>query len=130
MQKTMQFSMVKAGMLALAAATAFATTPSHAARAGQNLRSVYTHETAPTMFVDANGTRLAYRRFGKSGGVPLVFFQHFVGNMDNWDPAVIDGFAKNREVILFDNAGVATSGGRPQDRRGNGRVCHRLAQRT
>jgi pimeloyl-ACP methyl ester carboxylesterase len=31
--------------------------------------------------------------------------------MDYWDPAVTDGFAKNREVILFDNAGVSSSSG-------------------
>lgn len=73
----------------------------------------YTHQTAPTQFIDAGGTCLAYRRFGKKGGVPLVFFQHFIGNMDNCDPKVTDGFAHDREVILFDNAGVASSGGEP-----------------
>jgi pimeloyl-ACP methyl ester carboxylesterase len=71
----------------------------------------YTHQTAPTQFVNVDGTRLAYRRFGKQTGVPLVFLQHFVGNLDSWDPKVIDGFARDREVILFDNAGVASSGG-------------------
>lgn len=71
----------------------------------------YTHQTAPTQFVDVDGARLAYRRFGKTGGVPLVFLQHFVGNLDSWDPKVIDGFARDREVILFDNAGVASSTG-------------------
>jgi pimeloyl-ACP methyl ester carboxylesterase len=40
-----------------------------------------------------------------------VLFQHFVGTMDSWDPAVADGLARNREVIVFDNAGVAASGG-------------------
>ena len=70
---------------------------------------IYTHQTAPTQFVEANGIRFAYRRFGKPGGVPLVFNQHFTGTMDHWDPAVTDGFAKDREVILFDNAGVASS---------------------
>jgi pimeloyl-ACP methyl ester carboxylesterase len=71
----------------------------------------YTHQTAPTQFADVDGARLAYRRFGKTGGVPLVFLQHFVGNLDSWDPKVIDGFARDREVILFDNAGVASSSG-------------------
>jgi pimeloyl-ACP methyl ester carboxylesterase len=70
-----------------------------------------THQTAPTQFVEANGVRFAYRRFGKAGGVPLVFNQHFTGTMDHWDPAVTDGFAKDREVILFDNAGVSSSSG-------------------
>jgi pimeloyl-ACP methyl ester carboxylesterase len=71
----------------------------------------YTHQTAPTLYVDAAGTRLAYRRFGKPGGVPLLFLQHFTGTLDNWDPKITNGFARDREVILFDNAGVASSGG-------------------
>src|SRR6202166_5338790 len=71
----------------------------------------YTHQTAPTQFVEANGTRFAYRRLGKPVGVPLVFNQHFTGTMDHWDPAVTDGLAKQREVILFDNAGVSGSSG-------------------
>ena len=58
------------------------------------------HHTAPTQFVEANGIRFAYRRFGKTGGVPLVFNQHFRGTMDYWDSAVTDGLARNREVIL------------------------------
>ena len=72
---------------------------------------IHTHQTAPTQFVEANGIRFAYRRFGKSGGVPLVFNMHFTGTMDHWDPAVTDGFAKDREVILFDNAGISSSSG-------------------
>ena len=71
----------------------------------------YTHQTAPTLFVEANGIRFAYRRFGKNGGVPLVFNQHYIGTMDYWDPAVTDGLARDREVILFDNAGVSSSSG-------------------
>jgi pimeloyl-ACP methyl ester carboxylesterase len=69
------------------------------------------HQTAPTQFVEASGIRFAYRRFGKPGTVPLVFNMHFMGTMDHWDPAVTDGFAKDREVILFDNAGVSSSSG-------------------
>src|SRR3989440_4226783 len=72
---------------------------------------IHTHHTAPTQFVEANGIRFAYRRFGKPDGVPLVFNQHFTGTMDHWDPAVTDGFAKDREVILFNNAGVSSSSG-------------------
>jgi hypothetical protein len=37
---------------------------------------------------------------------PHVFNMHFTGTIDHWDPPVIDGFAKDREVILFDNAGI------------------------
>jgi len=71
----------------------------------------HTHVTAPTQYVEADGTRFAYRRFGKSGGVPIVFNQHYTGTMDYWDPAVTDGLAQTREVILFNNAGVSSSSG-------------------
>jgi pimeloyl-ACP methyl ester carboxylesterase len=71
----------------------------------------HTHTTAPTQFVDANGVRFAYRRFGAETGVPLLFMQHFRGGMDHWDPAITDGFGRDRPVIVFDNAGVAGSSG-------------------
>ncbi|RDS83588.1 alpha/beta hydrolase [Dyella monticola] len=73
--------------------------------------TTHTHQTAPTQYVEANGIRFAYRRFGKAGGVPVVFNQHFTGTMDYWDPAVTNGLAKTREVILFNNAGVSSSSG-------------------
>jgi pimeloyl-ACP methyl ester carboxylesterase len=71
----------------------------------------HSHQTAPTQFVDAAGVRFAYRRFGKSGGVPLVFNMHFTGTMDHWDPLVTDGLAATREVILFNNAGISGTSG-------------------
>ena len=70
-----------------------------------------THLTAPTEFIEANDIRFAYRRFGKTGGVPLIFNPHILGTMDSWDPAITAGFAATREVILFNNAGVASSTG-------------------
>src|SRR4030081_213965 len=73
--------------------------------------STYTATTVPTQFVEANGIRFAYRRWGKRSGLPLVFNHHLNGNLDNWDPAVLDGLAKEREVIIFNNAGVASSTG-------------------
>jgi pimeloyl-ACP methyl ester carboxylesterase len=71
----------------------------------------HTHLTAPTQYVEANGIRFAYRRFGKKGAVPILFNQHYTGTMDHWDPAVTDGLARDREVILFNNAGVSSSSG-------------------
>src|SRR5438309_7239479 len=71
----------------------------------------YRHQTAPTQFVEANGIRFAYRRLDKTGGVPIVFNQHYIGTMDYWDPMVTDGLARDREVILFNNAGVSSSSG-------------------
>ncbi len=73
--------------------------------------SSYTHQTVPTQFVEANVITFAYRRFGKKVGIPLVFNPHILGNLDSWDPAVTDGLAQSREVILFDNAGIGKSSG-------------------
>jgi pimeloyl-ACP methyl ester carboxylesterase len=73
--------------------------------------TIHTHQTAPTQFVEAKGIRFAYRRFGKSGGVPLVFNMHFTGTMDHWDPLVTDGLAASREVVLFNNAGISSTSG-------------------
>lgn len=73
--------------------------------------STRTHQTAPTQFVDAAGIRFAYRRFGKTGGIPLLFNMHFTGTMDHWDPNVTDGIAGEREVVLFNNAGISSTSG-------------------
>jgi len=71
-----------------------------------------TASNAPTLYVDVSGTRYAYRRFGNStGGLPLLCLQHFTGTLDNWDPAIVDVLAEDREIILFENAGVGRSGG-------------------
>src|SRR6201982_3143985 len=69
------------------------------------------HSTAPTRFAEANGIRFAYRRFGNPIGAPIVLLQHFMGNLDNYDPAITDALATGREVILTDNAGVGLSTG-------------------
>jgi pimeloyl-ACP methyl ester carboxylesterase len=58
----------------------------------------------------SNGVNYAYRDVGE-GDVPLVLLQHFRGNLDNWDPALVDDLAATRRVITFDNAGVGGSTG-------------------
>jgi pimeloyl-ACP methyl ester carboxylesterase len=68
--------------------------------------------TAPNLTVSAlNGTTYAYRRFGEPGPVPVVFFMHFRGNLDNWDPDLVGDIAAQREVVLFDASGVGSSTG-------------------
>ena len=57
-----------------------------------------------------NAIEYAYRDTGDSA-VPLVLLQHFRGNLDNWDPALIDALAAERRVITFDNVGVAATTG-------------------
>ena len=79
---------------------------------GRHLSSPYSG--LPNQLVQAgNGIGYAYRDTGPgpAGSVPLVLFQHFRGNLDNWDPALIDALAAARRVITFDNAGVGGSTG-------------------
>ncbi|MFT0182780.1 alpha/beta fold hydrolase [Pseudomonas benzopyrenica] len=77
-----------------------------------------THLTAPTQFVEVDGDKFAYRRWGNasSSQPPLFFVQHFRGGMDHWDPLLTDGLAEDREVILFNGRGIASSSGTPRNR--------------
>lgn len=77
-----------------------------------------THLSAPTQFIEVDGDRFAYRRFGnaKTEQPPLFFLQHFRGGMDNWDPLMTDGLAAGREVILYNYRGCASSTGEPRNR--------------
>jgi pimeloyl-ACP methyl ester carboxylesterase len=72
-----------------------------------------THNTAATQRVAAAGIDFAYRRFGRPDTLPLVMLQHFRGKLDNWDRALTDALAAEREVILVDYAGVGSSTGSP-----------------
>jgi pimeloyl-ACP methyl ester carboxylesterase len=69
------------------------------------------HETAATQFAQVGGNRLAYRRFGRPSDCPLLLLNYFAAAMDDWDPKVTNGLAAQREVILVDNVGVASSTG-------------------
>lgn len=84
-------------------------------QSNSNTSNTLTHETAPTLKIDVKGTPFTYRSFGKQGGIPIVFLQHFTGTMDNWDPAVTNALAQNHQVILFNNKGVSTSSGKTPD---------------
>ena len=77
---------------------------------------IHTHQTAPTQFVEANGIRFAYRRFGKPGGVPIVFNQHYLGTMDYWDPTVTDGLARDRGVSCSTTQGSPAAPARSRPR--------------
>lgn len=70
-----------------------------------------TSQTAATQLIDVNGTSFAYREFGAPSSIPLVFLHHLTATLDDWDPAVLDGIAETRHVIIFDNRGVGRSGG-------------------
>ncbi|HEY2562172.1 MAG TPA: hypothetical protein VGI44_00600 [Acidimicrobiales bacterium] len=73
-----------------------------------------THTAPPNQVVrGANGVDYAYREIGDGGTVPLVLLQHFRGNLDNWDPALIDALASARRVVTFDTARVGGATGVP-----------------
>ena len=76
------------------------------------------YSSLPNQLISAaNGVDYAYRDTGPNagGGVPLVLFQHFRGNLDSWDPALIDALAAARRVVTFHNAGVGGSSGTTPD---------------
>ena len=54
------------------------------------------------------GPNITYRDTGGTRR-PVVLLQHFRGNLDSWDPALIDALAVNRQVITFDYEGVGGS---------------------
>jgi pimeloyl-ACP methyl ester carboxylesterase len=74
--------------------------------------AIVSYSDASTQGVVAgNGIEYAYRDLG-AGDVPLVLLQHFRGNLDNWDPALVDALAADRRVVTFDNVGVGGTTGR------------------
>jgi pimeloyl-ACP methyl ester carboxylesterase len=73
--------------------------------------SQHMHETALTQFVQVGDVRVAYRRFGKRGALPLLLLNYFAANMDDWDPKITNGFAAERDVIIFDYPGIGRSTG-------------------
>lgn len=83
---------------------------------------VLNYAAAPTQYVEIDGIRYAYRSLGRKEGITIVCLQHFTGTLDNWDPIVINGLAKERPVITIDNAGIGNSGGKTPDN------VHEMAQ--
>lgn len=66
---------------------------------------------APQLSIEVGDISYAYRELGPKGDVPVVFFVHLAGTLDNWDPRIIDPIAQHRHVIAFDNRGVGGSTG-------------------
>ncbi len=91
-----------------------APTPARTPRAESQTFSA-TSKEAVTKTVEVEGTPFAYREVGPTMGVPVVFLHHFTAVLDDWDPAVVDGIAAERRVILVDLRGVGGSGGTTPD---------------
>lgn len=69
--------------------------------------------TAENLSLEVGEVLFVYRRFGnhETAAPALVMLQHFRGNLDSWDPALVDRLAQDREVILVNNSGVGGSTG-------------------
>jgi pimeloyl-ACP methyl ester carboxylesterase len=76
---------------------------------------VTAYKDAPARKVTAGDVTFAYRELGPRGGIPVVFFVHLAGTLDNWDPRIVDPIAAHRHVITFDNRGVGASSGTVPD---------------
>jgi pimeloyl-ACP methyl ester carboxylesterase len=72
---------------------------------------ITSYAEAPTRRVTAGGITFAYRELGPEGDIPVVFFVHLAGTLDNWDPRIVDAIARERRVITFDQPGVGASSG-------------------
>ena len=82
----------------------------------QAAAGVVDYSRTPNKFVTVEGIKLAYRTLGnRSDTPPLVLFQHFTGTMDDWDQSMIEGLAKSRSVVIFENAGIGASEGKAPD---------------
>jgi len=71
-----------------------------------------TWANAPTKGVDVGGTTFVYRQLGPDIGPPVIFLNHLAAELDRWDPRIVDGIAKRRRVIVFDNRGIGASEGK------------------
>lgn len=94
--------------------------------------TTHTHATAPTRYIEAQGVRYAYRRFGAETGVPLLMLSHFQAGMDHWDPLVADGLAPHRPSSCSTTPESARPAGRPRTplRDSPRTSCASLRQRT
>ena len=77
---------------------------------GIAITSFTTRDTEIHHLHTARGT-FGYRRFGPTGGVPLLLFMRFRGTIDHWDPLFLDLLAERHDVIVFDNVGIGHTPG-------------------
>lgn len=70
------------------------------------------YQSVPTRTIAAARAVFAYRAVGAGRGMPLVVLTHLGANLDNWDPRIVDGLARDRQTIAVDYRGVGRSTGR------------------
>jgi pimeloyl-ACP methyl ester carboxylesterase len=77
----------------------------------QGSNAKYNYATVPTRFVEANGIKFALRSYGKTGDIPVIYFNHLTANLDNCDPRIMDAIAAHRQIISFDYRGIGATTG-------------------
>jgi hypothetical protein len=65
-------------------------------------KRILNYTDIPTEYIMVKGVQYAYRSLGTPSEVPIVCLQHFTGTLDNWDPIIIDGLSKQRQVVMID----------------------------
>lgn len=73
------------------------------------------YKTVETKMINVNGTNFAYRELGEQTGIPVIFLNHLTANIDDCDPAVIEGIAKEHHIVVFDNRGIGRTEGKVPD---------------
>jgi Predicted hydrolases or acyltransferases (alpha/beta hydrolase superfamily) len=73
------------------------------------------YKTVETKMINVNGTKFAYRELGEQSEIPVIFLNHLTANIDDCDPAVIEGIARAHHIIVFDNRGVGRTEGKTPD---------------
>jgi len=71
-----------------------------------------TFQNVNTDTVNVNGTKFYFRKLGEAKGAPVIFLNHLGATLDNCDPRIIDGIAKQHQIIAFDNRGVGATEGK------------------
>jgi pimeloyl-ACP methyl ester carboxylesterase len=70
-----------------------------------------TYSELPNLSIPGQDEVVYTYRDTEGTGTTLILLQHFRGNLDNWDPALVDSLGHGRRVLTFDNVGVGGSTG-------------------
>lgn len=73
------------------------------------------YKNVETKMIDVNGTKFAYRELGVQAEIPVIFLNHLTANIDDCDPEVIEGIAREHHIIVFDNRGIGRTEGKTPD---------------
>jgi pimeloyl-ACP methyl ester carboxylesterase len=112
LKSTKTTNLAQLAAAALVSATAILVLPSSAATTDREPQTALSYVKSPTQFIEAHGIRFAYRKAGAATGIPVILLQHYAGNLDDWDPRLIDGISRDRPVIAIDYTGVGATGGK------------------